>query len=291
MLGWLITRITHLPHSNPVWRWELRKHGAKIEHLKRRSGWGLFILSGFTMVISLCNWQSDYGSDALIFVILPLGFLVSLVLMLGTDFSYAAAAFNSLTAYRSYGDWDLLALTELRPNQILNAKYSTALIRGWRTLILEWSVRLVTATMLFGLVLRQFLQYPSSRGDLSILIVVLVLGAGYLAEPYWRMRTLTAFGIALSAARLDQTQTTALTVGAVIGLRLLQLVYFLLVVALFNWYSSFGSRYFFGGDSFSIAFSISLMVGAAWLGSYLIYMMLQRMAFRFAERRIFKAEI
>lgn len=211
--------------------------------------------------------------------------------MLGTDFSYAAAAFNSLTAYRSYGDWDLLALTELRPNQILNAKYSTALIRGWRTLILEWSVRLVTATMLFGLVLRQFLQYPSSRGDLSILIVVLVLGAGYLAEPYWRMRTLTAFGIALSAARLDQTQTTALTVGAVIGLRLLQLVYFLLVVALFNWYSSFGSRYFFGGDSFSIAFSISLMVGAAWLGSYLIYMMLQRMAFRFAERRIFKAEI
>lgn len=294
MLGWLVKRMTNVSPNNPIWQRELRQYHGQIQQLRRRAGRILPIIALICFLMVVVDSSTEFQTNSATYLWFNLSFIISVLIMLPVDFVYAQAALSSLNQYRPYGDWDLVALTKVRPAQVLEAKFAAALVRSWRGLMFELVLRVVTAVTLISVyVIGNLLGLFRSETDefLGWVMLLSVMAIGYLAEPFWRMRTLTAFGIALSAARVDQTQTTALTVGAVIGLRLLQLAYFLLVVTLFNWYSSFGSRYFFGGDSLSIAFSISLMVGAAWLGSYLIYMIFQRTALRFAERRIFKAEI
>lgn len=156
----------------------------------------------------------------------------------------------------------------------------------------EWVPRVVTAVMLISFyVIGSLLDLRSSEIGtfLGWVMLLSVMAIGYLAEPFWRMRTVTAFGMALSVVRLDPTQRVVLGACCVIAMRIVQIALFLGFAYTFAITDRFLQAYF-GVLSFTRMILLSAFVGAMWCVVYFGYHILQHIALRFAERRIFQAE-
>jgi len=155
------------------------------------------------------------------------------------DMTSMRTTLNSISGEVITGRWELLRLTLLSVGGIVNAKHHIAQLRVWRLAFVVICLRLATIMLMFLLVfvlpylspgynynLESFLflieTEPHSAG-LVMLIIVLTLGI-YVIEPLWRMKAVTALGMAISSYTLDLPFAALLAVLGVFGMWVAQLM-------------------------------------------------------------------
>lgn len=137
-------------------------------------------------------------------------FVISLLSNFLLDMRCMIAGLGSISTEIISGRWDLLRLTLLRMEYMVEAKHAVAQVRSWRWMVIIVSLR---ATSII-LVLLQAFVLPLILGagfssyafsslftpfNLYIFVGIGILAAVWIVEPYLRMRALTALSLALSA--------------------------------------------------------------------------------------------
>lgn len=120
--------------------------------------------------------------------------------------------------------WELLRLTPLRESGIVSAKHAAAQLRVWRALALVVGLRAATAALflinVFGLSSVVAGAPPALRDELAAAPLTIgaaaAFGAVYLFEPLWRVRTMTALGMVISAHVLESALSTLAAGGALL---------------------------------------------------------------------------
>lgn len=230
LMGRLVLQAAQVS-EHPVYRTEAR--------IRERRGWrgltpryamilfglivaGTVILWGVLTVLRLKDNSSirQFVSDEEIIYqassqILGWMAFVSIIVAFVLDFNCMIASVTLINREMSSGHWNLLRLTNLKPVRIITAKHVIAQERPWRIMAFILSLRTAVILLLFA---RSLLlvdpYYGGSRTDLQIflrdleqeplvalagLALLLVILAIYLIEPLWRMRTVTAVGVMISA--------------------------------------------------------------------------------------------
>jgi hypothetical protein len=148
-----------------------------------------------------------------------IGFCASLGLSAFYSLYYAAIAISTLNPQLHSVAFDLVRLTLLSNGDIVAAQYATVQIRAWRAMAPEIGLRLLVVIIGFISIIGSaffFLQDPIYRPDttnyaplLGFLALLLVLMCGYILEPLWRMRLITAIALTL-AMRISNVTSTYL---------------------------------------------------------------------------------
>lgn len=180
--------------------------------------------------------QAWYNGASNAFSLLVLGAILAGVAL---DFNSVQASLNTISGEMAAGRWDLLRLTALREEGIVNAKYAAAQLRGWRlmTIVVSARVSVLTIFLLFILILPYFIYGYNSflRGFFDSLIydpLSTLIGLAtfvltclvFVLEPLWRMKTMTALGMAVSAQVLNPALATLAGIGSVLAVWLAQTV-------------------------------------------------------------------
>lgn len=166
--------------------------------------------------------------------------LVTLLTMLALDFYAVIVTVNTIRHDKINGQLDELRLTPITTKDYVVAKYATAQVRVWRILAWEVAARMLFVVLTIALdtfegcwfcgygndavvtpLVREVTNSLSAHPlrTLATIIVFGLLAAAYIAEPLWRMRLLTALGLAISA-RINN-----LTFGALIAFGFLVVVH------------------------------------------------------------------
>ena len=240
-----VTRIlaSYLPHSeitrpNPVFNFDLRRVRwlSDPERLLRFSLY-LFLIPpvAISLIVfvlaqdALHAGANSYAYRAyyqFFFVTTWVIFLLSLAVTVVGDLYYLLVSVSSINRMITSGEWDMLRLTVIPETDLVQSKHVVAEIKGWRFMVIEAAVRTfglgfaITHMVLFAKFSYAQLASPLFLAALS---AVLVIWSGiYAIEPLWRMRALTALGIAASAEihRLTYAGLAALAGSA--GMHLLQ---------------------------------------------------------------------
>ena len=225
-----LTPHQHLNH-NPLFNFEVRRvrWGQSAQALLRTSGRLVLIVCTALMLLWLLVTLRDIHQDSLrdfVLLLLGLSFLASLAL----DTVSMSSALGSINGEIASGRWDLLQLTLLTVPQIVAAKHGTAQVRAWRLMVLIIGMRVAVALMIvLSYLLILFRDTGSSfrtpgQTLTSIIgqLVLITLGILYILEPWWRMRTVTALGVAISARTRQPISAVLAAAGMVFALWLLQ---------------------------------------------------------------------
>jgi hypothetical protein len=248
---------------------------------------------------SLSSWFV-YGSSPQVFLLLIVAAIgVNLIL----DFASMLSGLSSINGEILAGRWDLLRLTALREEGIVNAKYAAAQVRAWRMLAVTVSIRV--ATIILGLFIFLFLplimlgdgSFFTGLSETLVLepfamlfaFVALVLTlAVYVVEPYWRMKALTALGLVISSYVLNTPLATLASVGAIFAVWLTQAVIAAILV--------FGLGFLLSPTIFlfssSAAFGILCVFAAAAITAatiYGFYTLLQNWSLRRVIARVYRS--
>jgi len=153
-------------------------------------------------VSSLVIPQSGYFIVWLMLATIGLNFIL--------DFASFIFSLNSIGGEISAGRWELLRMTPIAEERIVAAKHSLAQVRAWRVMAVVVYARIAAVL----LILLHVFLLPALIGDgpdvfggfrydffnsFLALITVVIFLAIYVIEPLWRMRAVTAVGIAISA--------------------------------------------------------------------------------------------
>ncbi|MEP7290877.1 MAG: hypothetical protein ABI835_03790 [Chloroflexota bacterium] len=187
-----------------------------------------FVLLLIWLLLELTNRSSwlyfGAGIDFL-HLLLALSLLASLVL----DFFSMSNAFGSISTEITAGRWELLRLTTIPSKQIVAAKYGTAQLRAWRTMTLVIAVRLAVLLIFVLTIANLIVQYPNTLNTGAPLFLILALAVAcvavagvFLIEPFWRMRAVTALGIAISTRVRQPVSGILVAVGTVAAFWLVQ---------------------------------------------------------------------
>ena len=158
--------------------------------------------------------------------LLALSLFASLLL----DYRCISTALDSINGEVAARRWDLLRLTTLDHHQIVAAKYGAAQVRVWRLLMLITALRL-GVVLTVGLSTLIFMVQDSvgvartpgeTISNLLAQLVLVVVAMIYVAEPFWRMRMVTALGMAISARAQRHTSSVLVGIGALAALWLAQ---------------------------------------------------------------------
>lgn len=228
----LLYRLT--PHSrlshNPLFAVETRRirWGYSARVLADTS----ILLVGVVCVVVLLIWllaqlvdRRGRYSDLVLLMILS-SLLVSLLL----DYRCMTTAVEGINGEVAARRWDVLRLTELANPQIVAAKYGAAQVRVWRLMALIVGSR---AGLALTVGLSEIVQVMTSSeaitrssGEIISLLfmqgVLVIFACIYVIEPYWRMRTVTALGLAVSARTRERLSTVLVAVGALAAFWLAQ---------------------------------------------------------------------
>lgn len=177
-----------------------------------------------------------YGSSSQVFLLLIIAAVGANLIL---DFSSMLAALSAISGEKLAGRWDLLRLTALREEGIVNAKHAVAQVQAWRAMAVTVSTRV--ATIILGLIIFPFLPlfllgddgfFSSLRDSLiqepfgtlfGFAVIVLTLTV-YIIEPYWRMKAMTALGMVISSYILNTPLATLAGIGAIFAVWLVQIV-------------------------------------------------------------------
>ena len=148
------------------------------------------------------SYVNPVGLEFMLFVAV-LSLLAGFVL----DFFGIANALASIAGDVTASRWELLRLTLLSPRHIVAAKHGTAQVRVWRILTIIIGARVAVLLMLVLNLIFEYFRLPgySMFSGASLLTVVIVLAVGaasatiFMLEPFWRLKTVTALGVAVSA--------------------------------------------------------------------------------------------
>jgi len=246
----LLYRLT--PHSrlsrNPLFVLETRRvrWGCDVDVLLRSTWRWLLLICGLILALwllvlvgSVIGGQSRLAAENALIVVWWM-LALSLLAAPALDFVSISTALGSIHGEITAGRWDLLRLTLLPNPQIVAAKHTAAQVRVWRATMLITALR--TATVLIGTLNLLLLAFNDpyfmrgvSFGEWISLLVLLLTGgvtcAIYLLEPLWRMRALTALGVAISARTDHATSAALLGIGAIAVLWIAQIMLLIFLLA------------------------------------------------------------
>lgn len=185
------------------------------------------------------------------------------------DFYYMLITINSINSLVTSGQWDLLRLTPLTDRKILAAKYAIAQIRAWRLMAVETGLRIATIVfiLLCAVFPANFLENPATRirmpfaidmflgrdmalgnlfpntehhvlSTIGIYLLLVILGGFFILEPYWRMRSVLAVGMLISARRYKLLFGVVVALGYIAVMRAVQVIFIpiaVLSIGLFIW--------------------------------------------------------
>ena len=213
--------------SNPVFDYELRRLKEPAREGDGKAYRGSLVVTLFLMSV-LALLFPGVGLIGLLFV--PISIIVALV----CDIHYILVTVNSISEQICSGEWDMLRLTPLPSRDILLAKFAAAQLRAWHVMMVDITLRITS----IALIVVAFASSPMSRGilqelfnrtTLAVLTFYGILGAVYILEPLWRMRAVVALGLAISARVHNPAAATLVGFGALLGMRLFQLLLVLLM--------------------------------------------------------------
>ena len=246
--------IPHPRHwTDPIFLTEARRvrWGRSPEWMRRSARrWLSFVavaVFGTWLILALLGGEytsrADFEAYSRSFAIglLFMSFGVSVLL----DYHSMSVAIRSINSEINARRIDLLRVTPLREIQIISAKYAGAQVRAWRrTVYVMWlrAAAVALALIVSLLTLTNNALYPlSAREWFFVIYGHVILGAAaliYIVEPLWRMRAVTALGLALSShvtSALAVVLSSALAVfafwlaQALIGSVLFTMVGFILI--------------------------------------------------------------
>jgi hypothetical protein len=241
-----------------------------------------------------------YGASPQVFALLIVATIgVNLIL----DFGSTLAALSSINSEILGGRWDLLRLTALREEGIVNAKHAAAQVRAWRVMAVTVSSRV--ATILLGLLIfplaplfllgdssffsglgESFIREPFSAilGFATLVLTLMI----YVVEPYWRMKAMTALGMVISSYILNTPLATLAGVGAIFAVWLAQVSIFAILVFGLGFLLSPTIFFFSSNEAFGILYIlIAAAITAATI--YGFYTLLQNWSLRRVIARIYKS--
>jgi hypothetical protein len=259
-----------VPQDNPLFRSEARqvKWGATPAQLWR-SSWPIIAVSvallllvwALTLLMIVISPRPTNSAGLPLNVDEPLWSLIVTLLFAFTLFDTLLLGmigiWNGLNTFNddiTAGRWDLLRLTPVPPEAVINARYAFTYaftqLRTWRVLMLVIGVRIGLMLLAVLTIFVPPLLFPGWRGILTpllnaderpaipILYIVTLIPAAlawsgvFVVEPLWRLRLIAAGSIAL-AVRMRPTPLMILYgVWRVVIIALLQSIVVFLVSAI-----------------------------------------------------------
>ncbi len=234
---------------------------------------------------------------------------------LALDLYSAAVSVNTISHQMESGQWEALRLTALPAQDVIAAKHAVAQVRAWRVVALEVAVRMLglvvliasttfvdTCAVFFGpFNSRCYVGVWSLSGDiasfqheflmnLSGIIVALLLVMAYLSEPLWRMRTITALGLAISSRIHSLTVASLAAFGAIVTLHVAQAALVIGTLKLSDILWNLARSY-----PVSLPFNIAVVLGNLIISLALVilvvgYRTLYSAALNCARQRAFRAD-
>lgn len=203
MIAWLERAMPYaaVPLGDPLFTYEIRRvrWGQTAERLSAYSlkvllGVQLLVLVLWRMFILASPRRTGYVAFDASGEFIGWLFLVGVGGNIVLDAVSVVAAVTSISGENSAGRWDLIRLSNCHAEQFVTAKYAVAQARTWRVMIVVAATRLGVP---FAILLESLLPQPYSR------LILFVYLSGYLAvyvlEPLWRMKAMSAVGMAIAA--------------------------------------------------------------------------------------------
>lgn len=209
--------------NNPLFVFETRHlpQGTSAASLLKSSRTAVLVAGAALLlvwlVIVLYSSRFTRYSNSLEFAFMVAG--LSVLAGFALDFSSIANALNSISGEITTGRWELLRLTMLTPKQIVAAKHGVAQVRAWRLMTLIVTLRVISMLLIALSVLITFLDDTGIFFGMPVatFIVAMLVSGGigllFSLEPYWRMKTVTALGVAASARARQPLSTLLVAVG------------------------------------------------------------------------------
>ncbi|MBE2270021.1 MAG: hypothetical protein IAE80_17420 [Anaerolinea sp.] len=200
------------------------------------------------------------------------------------DFNSLSAALGVINGAVNAGRYDLIRLSLMRPAQFVAKQYAVAQVRGWfATARVVW---LRLAFVIFGVFALALEIITPNTGASSTFFAYpyMMVGIGaiiYVLEPYWRMKAVTALGVALSARMLNGVSTTLAAGFALLAFWLAQGIF---IVAL-AFVLSFSLVLVFA-DEFALIVCFPFLVAVAGGTIYGFYSFVQTASLRHAAWRL-----
>lgn len=212
--------------NNPVFRWELSRlewpTSPKSKHLTHYiSSVGFVYPVVFGLLCILLVLLTPFRMFAIVDGLT----LLSLGSTLLFDIYYMRVTLNLISHQVQSGHWAMLQLTPLPRREIVAAEWAIAQIRAWRMTAVEIGLRLFTGIVfIYGPMIFDVVKTPTrlSPGFFVSLGVLSLFLLGFLVESVWRMKTLTAIGLAISAQAGDAAKSGLSAFAAIIGVRMVQ---------------------------------------------------------------------
>jgi hypothetical protein len=282
----------HIPafplDRNPLFRLEARRirwarSAAYLRHVSIRLGMWIVVPMVLLWLLRLFTDPSRYLFNTQNWIAFSI--LLGIPLDIPLDLVCMAVTVNTIGGEVTAGRWDLLRLTPMDAELIVEAKHAIGQLRAWRTMTLVMAFRLgavITAALCVMTLLLRF-GSPSSASPLELPLMLLIFAlfsAVYLLESLWRMRAMTALGLVISSHMRSTISMSLSAFGAIMAVWLSQAF----IMGAFFW------LYFYGNqnvrrsvDGFFWAFIICICIAGAVYG---YYRLLMRRALRYTARHI-----
>ena len=294
------------------WAWSsqrLRNYSwgiAALVHMVVFVVWALLLL---VYMVATQN-QGSFFVDTLVYdaSLSIVGFMMFVVIAANIllDLVSVQAAVKSINMEMLSGRWDLLRLTALNEAGIVAAKHAGACLRVWRFTAVIASARLATVVLWFFATfivpylvigenaIVEDLLYGVQEDAISIVVSGLIVGLTaliYVLEPFWRMQSMTALGMVLSAYILHIPLATLAAMATILAMWLLQLL--IVLALLFGLGFGFGlvlAPFFFMDTSLVPGLLVVLLACAITCATiYGFYAIIQTWSLRRVRYRILKS--
>lgn len=286
---------------NPIFAHDTR-HMQWLRRAKALRWYGLrwLLVLYIVVIVGMLLWHPwDYGRGNR-FVRIG-GFInvntfgtVSTGLYIAADIFFVLTSIVIINREVNSGHWELLMLTNLDRQSIIDAKYSAAQLRAWRMMMLNRAVQtglaLVTLLNTIGFTAGSINAGYFNRTPLYWLSPVLALLFAWFI-PQWRMQAMTAASLAVSSRVRNIVFVTLAGLGAVLTLQLgLNALGSLPRPVLFLLVGSPPSRYASSGTYFDFTAFMLLSNAILYGGTFLVCWLMKRASLRYALHAAFRPD-
>ncbi|MBC7812350.1 MAG: hypothetical protein H7175_14435 [Burkholderiales bacterium] len=219
-----------VPQANPLFRSEARQvtWGASPARLWSSSLLAVLVVIAVLVVLWLvvllvvmatdpnfiANYPAYINHDANLWSLI--GALLIAFTLLDTPLLAMIGLWNGLNTFNddmTAGRWDLLRLSPVPPEEVINARYASTQLRTWRVLMIVVGTRMGLVLIAALTLIVPPLLFPGWRGILSsfnnsdpsmplifisLIPAALLWSVVFVAEPLWRLRLIAAGSIALA---------------------------------------------------------------------------------------------
>ncbi len=218
--------------------------------------------------------------------------LVSVGMDIILDFACLVFSITSIGGEVSDGRWDLLRMTPMREESIVAAKHGLAQVRAWRVMAVVLWMRTAAVIllllhafllpMLFGgyFFLEDIFRYDFFN-PLMLLVTIGITLAIYVVEPVWRMRALSALGVAISARVFNLVYAFLTAFAVMVGVWISQAM----IILFLGWVTVQVTIALSYGSLFMCAVLPACIATAYIIRTY--YVSVERRALDYATQRVY----